>query len=625
MRHWGVRYEFGPFRLDGSAHTLLRDGVTVPMPPKLFDVLRVLVEARGATVPKERFMAEVWADTAVEDGSLTRSISRLRSILGDGPGDERFIVTVSRRGYRFAAPVQDLAPDAPAAAPTPVLTAAAPATPVPATLPSSVPRRRVTWRAAAGMLGAVIVVALAVARYPARATPRSLAVLPFQGLAEDPSGAALGLGLADSLITRLANDNAVTVRPTSAIHAFAGPSVDPVAAGRALAVDAVVEGTVRRIGETYRVNIRLIEVASGAPSWGHTFDEGSLNLIAVEDRLAERVAESLSLALRPASRSEAGTTKPDAYEAYLRGRFLSFQLSKESFTLSQRYLNQAITLDPGFARAHAALAYLHVNTVDLVAPPREAFAVARVAVTRALALDPRLAEAHVTLAMIDWQHAWDFVAAERGFRTALDLDPTSAFVRSQYAFFLASMGRGAESIAESERARATDPLTVDIGVTNALTFLWARRFPEAAERSARVMNTDPNYWLAAVVHGRALEHHGDYEGAIGAYRRALRLAGAMPEAAMDLGRAQARAGHRADALATLRDLEQFGQREYAAPFQLAVILAALGERDRAFQELDRAIDARSWYMTWLKVDPSLDPLRADPRFDERLRRVGFTK
>jgi DNA-binding winged helix-turn-helix (wHTH) protein/TolB-like protein/Flp pilus assembly protein TadD len=614
-------YEFGPFRLDASAHTLQRDGVDVPLAPKLFDILRLLVEAEGQTVDKDQFMAVVWADSVVEEGSLTRSISRLRSTLGVVGTDETYIKTVARRGYRFVAPVRALGrrEEAPIAD---VVEA-------PATQPPPPRRGRV-------QLAVLLVVALAGAGLvwrillydrPAASPPgtvRSLAVLPFQGLDDQSSGEGLGLGLADALITRLSNQSRLAVRPTSAVRRFAGPAVDSVAAGRALSVDAVLEGTIRRVDDRYRVSVRLIDVAKGTPSWGNTFDEPSLNLLVLEDRLAERLASALSLALTsPAKGSTGGTSSPEAYESYLRARFLTFKLVRESFAQARAYLDRAIAIDPGFARAYSALAYLHINTVDLVAPPREAFTAAKAAVARALAIDPALPDALATAAMIEWQYEWNWSEAERKFTQALDLEPSDPFVRSQYAFFLASMGRAEESITESERTIALDPMTLDYGVTNAMTFLWARRFAEAAERSQRIAAVDSQYWLAVVVLGRALEGQGAFDRAIAAHQRALTLDGSVPEALMDLGRAQALAGRRADAERTRRDLEAFGKREYGAPFHLAVVDAALGHTDRAFEELDQAIDARSWYATWLLVDPSLDPLRKDPRFAARLQRVGF--
>lgn len=622
MNDSGQIYVFGPFRLDTPAHTLTRDGVDVPLPPKLFDVLRLLLEADGQTVDKDRFMTVVWSDAVVEEGSLTRSVSRLRSILGEGASDEEYIKTVARRGYRFAAPVSRVARE-PVASDVPPVPFGAISAPI---APASSARPR--WRIIA-IAGTAAAIALAAWWFiPQRApatTPQSLAVLPFQGLDAAASAGELGLGLADSLITRLANQPGLTVRSTNAVRDFTGPDVDAVDVGRRLAVDRVLEGTVRRVEGKYRVSARLIDVSTGEAAWGSTFDEGSLNLLAVEDRLTERVANALAIALTPGRRDTHGlTTNPEAYEAYLRGRFLAFKLASEAFAESRASLDRAIALDPAFARAHSALAFLHIQTVDLVAPPRVAFAAARVAVTRALELDPRLADAHATLGMIEWQYEWNWAEAERHFRQAIDLDPNDPFTRSQYAFFLASMGRAEESIVESDRACELDPLALDFGVTNSVVLLWARRFADAEKRAEHFGRIDSHFWLFAVVHGRALEGQGRFDEAITEYRRALKLEGSMPEALMDLGRAQARAGRRAEAAGARQELEAFGRRAYAAPFHLAVIDAALGETDRAFEELDRAIESRSWYVTWLQVDPSLDPLRNDPRFAVRLQRAGFT-
>lgn len=624
-------YEFGPFKLDPSQHALYRDAVETPLTPKLFDLLLILVEARGRTVDKEQLMSAVWPDAIVEDGSLPRSISRLRLVLGEESGSEQFIKTVARRGYRFVAPVSEVVtgePAPPAALPDPA--SHAPASEPPAGVEPAVDgarpgRRWWTGLVAAGVVLGLISIALALWRAgsPDR-PPRSLAVLPFQSLDSDPAGEALGFGLADSLITRLANQRAVVVRPTSTVSRFAGSGTDSVAAGRALAVDAVLEGTVRRIDGQHRVSARLVDVRNGAQLWGSTFDETSSSLLAVEDRLAALLSTALSIALEAVgSRSGARTTNAEAYEAYLRSRFLAFKLTKEAFVQARMELARAIKLDPQFALAHQAMAYLHVNTADLVAPPREAYPAARQAVSRALELDPASADAHATKATIDWQYDWDFAAAERSFRQALALESNNAFVRSQYAFFLAALGRRDEAVRESDRARALDPVSLDVGINGAVVYYWARRYPEAADRIARVRSLEPNHWLASAIEGRVLEQQGAIEKALAVYERTIGLAGALPESLMDLGRAHARLGHCTEAQRVLADVEAFAGRAVAAPFHLAVVHAALGDRDRAFAALDRAIEARSWYATWLLVDPSLDPLRSDPRFADRLRRVGF--
>jgi DNA-binding winged helix-turn-helix (wHTH) protein/TolB-like protein len=613
-------YEFGPFQLDLARHVLCRDGVETPLTPKLFDLLVILVEARGHTVDKERLMSAVWPDAIVEDGSLPRSISRLRDALGEESGSEQFIKTVARRGYRFAAPVREVVPTQ----------AEAPEAVIDVEMPTVESRPHRAWAPiAGGVLLAVALGLLVIFLWTGRAatrTPRSLAVLPFQSLEDDQAAEALGFGLADSLITRLANQDRLIVRPTNSVSRFTGAGSDSIAAGRALAVDAVLEGTVRSLKGQHRVSARLIDVRTGTPLWGTTFDETSDNLLAVEDRLAVRLSEALSLVLQARSgQSGAQTTSTEAYEAYLRSRFLSFKLTEGAFERARAELTRALELDPTFARAHQALGYLLVNTVDLRMPAREAYPAAKREVSAALALDPSLADAHATMALINWQYEWDFAAADRAFSRALGLDSSNAFVRSQYAFFLASMGRSEEALAEGDRARSLDPVSVDVGIANATTYYWARRYPETADRIARVRSLDPTHWLAATIEGRALEQQGAIEKALEVYERAVRLDGAQPEVLMDIGRAHARLGHRAEAERVLADLDAFGARAFAAPFQIAVVSAALGDKERAFAALDQAIAVRTWYVTWLAVDPSLDPLRSDPRFAERLRRVGFAQ
>jgi TolB-like protein/DNA-binding winged helix-turn-helix (wHTH) protein/Tfp pilus assembly protein PilF len=622
-------YEFGPFRLDLEERVLFRGGQETPLTPKLLDVLLVLIEERGRTLDKDELVRRVWPDTFIEEGNLARNVSRLRAALGDSPKDERYIRTITRRGYRFVADVKEaVAGDAslpPALSP--------PAAPPRSASVSSRRRARVALTSAVAALAAVAALgSLWVSRSRRAALSsggiKAIAVLPFKVVGGDSADEFLGLGLTDALITRLANLRQLTVRPTSTVRPFDKGDTDPLAAGRALAVHAVVEGSVRRVGGRVRVAAQLVSVKDGRHLWAGQFDETATDLLAVEDSIAQRLADTLELRLKADERQRLTarpTRDPAAYEAYLRGRYLAGKLTREGLRQGIEYLDRAIALDPDFALAHDGLAYYHISTADLLTTSREAYPRARAAAERALALDESLAEAHTSLGIVAWQYEWNWPAAERELTRAIALNDNLAMAHANYSFFLAHMGRFDESIAEGRRAQSLDPLTPETSIIAGLSFYYARRFPEAAERLHAIAQLEPSSWLAQATLGRALERQGATAAALAAYERGRRIEPGVSEVLMDLGRAYAALGRHDDARRMLHELESLSRRTYSAPFQSAMIHVGLGDHDRAFALLEKAYEARSWYLTWLKVEPTLDPLRKDPRYADLMRRVGFER
>jgi len=639
-------FEFGDFHFDSARQTLTRDGVTVPLKGKASELLQVLVEHRGEALDKDRLMSLLWPDTIVEENNLTVHMTALRKALGDRPNEQRYIATIPGRGYRFVAEVRQRSVD------EEVIVAER--TRASITIEESEAfgieenligsgdqellltgpptKRRLVRRsvAFAAVLITVGVVALLYwglqrERGGTRSGSRTIAVLPFRLLNEEAADEYLGLGLADALITRLGNLRQVVVRPTSMVRKYSGANTDPVEAGESLKVEAVLEGSIQRLNEQMRVTVKLVNVKDGSHLWTAKFDEKFTHLFAVEDAISQRLTEALALALSGGERERLGhnyTENPEAYQLYLKGRYYIDSLTKEGFEKSFEYLNKAIALDPNYALAWDGLAYYHINTVDLIASPREAFAQARKAAEKALAIDEALAEAHTSLAMIEWQYDWNFPSAESEFRRAIELKPGSAFAHHNYGFFLALIGRFDEAINESLRAQELAPRTYETSLGVMQNHYYARRYPEAIEYGREFIKQAPNHWLAHSVLGRAYESSGALDKAIAEYELARRL-DEIPEVLMDLGRAYGLAGRKTEAEQVLRDLRKQGNSSYAAPFQLAMVYGGLGDRDQAFAQLEKAYHDRSWYMTWLKTVPVLDILRPDARFAELSRRVGF--
>jgi len=638
FRHF---YTFGPFRFDPERRVLSCAGKIVPLAPKLAEILLALVENHGGLVEKDELMQRIWPDTFVEEGNLTRNISRLRAALGEAPDEERYIQTLARRGYCFVAEVreieEEITPAAERAPPARVELDAPEAIQGPAAEPQAqagAARRtapRWVWAAAGGAALLMLSAALVWWRgplAPAFSADRihSLAVLPFHSIGPADRDAYLGLGMADALISKLGGQGQVIVRSTGSARRFAGRGVDPQTAGRRLGVDAVLEGTLQRQGERLRLTVQLVEVESGRHLWSETFDQRFTDIFELEDSVSRRLAQALTLELSGAERrrlEKHDTDDPEAYADYLKGRYYASRLTRDGFDLGMRYFRQAIERDPSYARAYEGLAYYYIQANDLLIPAREAMPQARAAAQRALELDEGLPAPHVSLAMVHWQFDWTWPAAVRQFRRALELNPNHAETHQNFGFCLVMMGRFEEAIEQVRRARELDPLWVETNVHLSVVLYFARRYAEAAEVARRTIELDPHYWLGHVALGRALEQQGDLAQAIREYETARGIDDQIAEIEGDLGRAYARAGRTAEARAILDRFERQSQRTFVAPYNRAIILAALGETDAALDALEQAYRGRSWYMSWIKVDPALDRLRSHPRFEDLLRQVGL--
>ena len=610
MRSGTPPYAFGPFLLDTRERRLLRDGEVVPLTLKAFDLLQVLVENQGHLLEKEELLRRVWPDAVVEENNLTVTISALRKALGEGPTDRQYIETVPRRGYRFVADLRASAEPAQAA---PVVR---------------------NGRARAFALGGAFLVVLAAAALASmwkRSTPgaarpvRSMAVLPFRSLTDD--GEYLGLGMADTLITRLGRTD-LLVRSTGAVQKYAVPGLDPVAAGRDLQVDAVLEGSIQTAGDRLRTTVRLLRVADGSTLWAGTFDERLPDIFAVQDSISQRVAGALELELTEAQRSllaRRDTADSEAYQLYLRVRFFWNKRSRDGFERGAAYFRQAVEQDPAYALAYAGLADSHIGmTFYHYAAPQSAMPLARAAALRALEIDDSLAAAHASLAHVKTNYEWDWAEAERLWRKAIALEPGYATAHQWFGVhYLAPMGRLEEAIAETRRARQLDPLSPVFNAFVGAALFFARRHDEAIDECRKTIDLHPEFGVAHWYLGRAYLQKGRLGEALVELRRAVALSGGSPLMKGTLGVGYAAAGDRTAAAATGDELEKLRVGGYASALDLAGIHAALGDRERAFRWLDQAAAERAFHLIYLKVWPELDPLRKDPRFDALVRRIGL--
>lgn len=570
-------YEFGPFRIDKVRRLLLRDGTVVPLTPKAFDTLLALVANSDRVLEKDELLRMVWPDTVVEERNLTVNISTLRKSLGEGATDHRYIVTLPGRGYRFAAAVRQTAPSEVSSA----------------------------------------------GRSLMPAPPRSIAVLPFKPLVGDSRDEALEMGIADTLITRLSSLREVIVRPISAVRRYAGLEQDPVAAGQEQAVDAVLDGSIQRSRGRVRVTVRLMSTADGRQLWSERFEEKSGDIFSVQDSISERVVAALAVKLshREQERlTKRYTDSSDAYQFYLKGRYLASKWTQEGFNKGIEYFNKAISHDPNYALAYDGLAYCYYNSFYM--PFKESMTTGRALAKRALEIDPELAEARVSLGLINTWLDYDRSGAELEFKRAIDLKPNYAPAHLWYGFHLMALGRADESIAEARRAIELDPLSCEANTGLGVYLFYARRYDEAEEQLRKTLDLEPNFWFARLYLARVHLVNRKFDSAISELEKTSVIEGASTEVLSALGYANALAGNKDRAVGIIDSLKEQSGQSYVPAYNVAVVYAGLGESELSLSYLEREYDDGAYYMNLIKVDPELDSLRSLARFKALLRRLS---
>jgi len=452
----------------------------------------------------------------------------------------------------------------------------------------------------------------------------SLAVLPLTNLSGDSEQEFFADGMTEELILSLAKLQALRVVSRTSVMQFKGGRAAVPEIARALGVDAIVEGSVIRVGDRVRITAQLIDARDDRHLWAQSYERSLEDVLALQSEVARAIAEEIRVQVLPVEKARLGRATrvdPAAYEQYLRGRFHWNRRTEEGARKALECFERSIALDPGYAPAYAGLAdaYDTMGNYDYL-PPHEAFPRADEAVTRALALDDTLAEAHVSLASLRFNARWDWEGALVSFRRALALDPKSAAAHHWFADLLSAVGRVDEAIAEAKEARWIDPLNLIVNTGYGLHLFYARRYEEAIEAQERTLELDPSFVPALRSLGGALEQAGRHDDAIATYESALALPGELSAKGL-LAHAYAVSGRKERARELLAELTAASGSRYVAPYSLAAIRVGLGEHDAALELLDRAWRGHDRGMAWLKVSPRFDPLRGHPSFQEILRRL----
>jgi eukaryotic-like serine/threonine-protein kinase len=450
----------------------------------------------------------------------------------------------------------------------------------------------------------------------------SLAVLPLENISDDSSQEYFAQGMTEELTTKLAQISALHVISRTSVMQYKGTHKPLSDIARELQVDAVVEGSVMRVGDRVRITAQLIEASTDRHLWAKDYEEPLKDVLRLQDEVAQAITREVKIKLTPKEQerlANSGPVNSEAHEAYLKGRYHFNLGTEEHYREAIQYFEEAAKIDPNYASAYAGLADCYWATDEL--SPRVAMPKAKDYVLKALAIDNALADAHATLAAIKFYGDWDWQGADKEFKYAIQLNPSFAEAHRMYSAFLMEMGRHEEASLQIRTAQELDPLSVATIVTAGWTFYYARQYEQAIQQCSKALQ----FANSASVHdciGSAYLSKRDYPHAIAEFRVIESDPGSDPFRLVNLGRAYALSGRKTAAQKVLKDLGASSKVHYVPPYFFALIQAALGNNNEAFSWLEKAYDQRDSYLIRLKVDDAVDGLRSDPRFEKLLRRVG---
>jgi TolB-like protein/DNA-binding winged helix-turn-helix (wHTH) protein/Flp pilus assembly protein TadD len=634
------------FELDLNAYELRHSGRALRLERIPMEVLLFLIERGDQLVSREQIVERIWGNSVFldTDNSINGAIRKIRQALKDDPERPRFIQTVTGRGYRFIAPiigdrragtagsqeVANVARTDGSAGPRLFL----------ATEPAGEhPSRKRTRARAAVALALLIPVAIGVAiwattsshRTNAGLTVRSIAVLPLDNLSGDPSQDYFVDGMTDELITDLAKVSALRVISRTSVMRYKGTHKGLPEIARELNVDGIVEGSVVRSGKRVRITAQLLYAPSDQHLWAETYERDVGDVLRLQSEVAQVIAEQVRAQVTPQQQARLRSARPvnaEAYEAYLKGRYyLSNQFTLAGpLNTARSSFEESIQKDPGFALAYSGLAdsYVFLAFFRQMSSDR-AYESAKEALRKALELDDSIGEAHDTLGLLSWRFEWNWDAAGREFDQAIALSPGYSCAHEDRAQYLAFIGRRNDALAEIAKISEMDP-----GPSSAMTiagvYYQLRDYQALVEAGQRGVIANPNEWVEHFNLGMGYAGTGKRLEAVFEYQKAVEMSNGDLDAAAALAHSYAMIGRRAEAEKILHDLERKAKGTYVSPYVIATVYAGLGEKDRAFEFLEKAYQKRDLEMNWhLKADVRLDSLRSDPRFQNLLHRAGFDR
>jgi TolB-like protein/DNA-binding winged helix-turn-helix (wHTH) protein/Tfp pilus assembly protein PilF len=642
----GTNLRFGPYELQSRVRQLHKHGVKLKLRPQSYRVLEILLERAGDLVTREELRQQLWSsDTFVDfEHGLNTSVKDLRSVLNDSATGPRYIETLPKLGYRFIATVEVIEPPSIALVPTENI---ASSSEIPESGSGTLLVEDRYTRASIPGWGVILItlffIGAGVAGYfewvHSRIHPEPMngrvmvAVLPFENLTGDNAQEYFSDGMTEEMIAQLGRvdpEHLGVIARTSVMHyKHTDEQVDQI--GRELGAEYVLEGSVRRDSDKVRISTELIQIKDQSRIWARQYDRQLRGLLVLQREIAQEAADEILVALgdrkRPRAAPSATEQLPksdEAYDLYLRGRFFLAKRTGQGFQEAAEGFEQAIVKDPTYAPAYAGLA----DTYTLIseygfASPSEVIPKARAAALKALDLDEKLAEAHVSLAAIAQNFDWVWQTADKEFRRAITLDPNYATGHHWYAEHLAFLGRFDEAFPEMQRARQLDPLSLIIQTDNAVFLYFARQYDPAIAQFRAVLAMEPNFPRVHMLESAYVEK-GQFEDALADIQKWR----GMDDRTYWLWTSEAyiygRAGRPAQARSALEKMRSL-KLGPIDPLALVAPYVALGDKAQAFVWLEKAVAEHSPGVTALKVDPTYDPLRSDPRFQALLTRVGLDK
>ena len=652
----GYELDLRPRRLRRGSHVLKLERIP-------FEILLLLLEHRNEIVTRDQIVSRVWGQGVFldTDNSIRGAIRKLRQVLKDDAETPRFIQTVTGQGYRFIAPVipsqETSAASEPEASVVPtgdrdfvseldgwllarrLRLAEQDRTAENATHAGTAQgqgnRKAYRWLFVGALASLCLLLFLAVwgrrrsSSLPTRSQGKIvLAVLPFENLSRDPEQEFFSDGLTEEMIAQVGklNRDRLTVVARSSVAKYKGSNLAAKEIGKELNADYLVQGSVRRWSDRVRITVQLIQAQSQTDLWTESYDRELKDLLAVQDSVVRSIASQIHIALTEEQKTRLTNprqTRPEAYEAYLKGRYYWNKRTADGMQKAEHHFQQAIDSDPTYAAAYSGLADCNSGlTWHGFKSPADALPKAYAAARKAVEIDPQSAEAHASLGLV-LSHSWDWAGAESEFRRALELDPQYANAHHWYGDYLSIKRRHDEALAEASRALELDPLNLMIGTWVALRYYQAHNYSRAIEQARNSVELDSNFAAAHLLLGEGYVQAGLHSEGVSELKRAASLSGGSPLYTAQVAVALAAAGRKREALRIAHELETISRKRYVSPYGLAQIYAALNRNEDTFKWLQAAYSDRAVWMGYLAVDPIFDRYRSDHRFQELLRRIGL--
>jgi TolB-like protein/DNA-binding winged helix-turn-helix (wHTH) protein/Tfp pilus assembly protein PilF len=618
-------YTFGPFTLDSQESVLTTQGERVPLTPKAFATLLVLVERSGHVIEKDEILKLVWPDTFVEEGTLAQNISTLRKALGDGTNGQTYIETIPRRGYRFVAPVKAETEERAAA-----IIPSNDSSPV-----SSSRFRMAAWTAF------ILIALLGTGGYLSRGHLRrsahlstsraTLAVLPFENLSSAPDQQYFADGFTEEMIAQLGDLDpaklAIIARVSAMQYKGAGKNARDI--GQELGADYILQGSVTRDGDRVRITAQLIQTQDQTTLWARDYDRDVRDILLLQSEVATAIASEIKLKLSPEESARLAIPRsvdPNTYELYLKGRYFWNKRGEANFVTAIDYFQQAIANDPKYAPAYAGLADAYAllgSSPNPSIPRSEAMPRAKAAAMKALQFDESLADAHTSLAFVKMHYEWDWPGSQKEFQRALNLNPNYATAHEWYAFWFTAQGRTDQALEQLAYAQKADPLSLIIKADTAEILNYSGRYAESQKEAQKALDMDPNFLPAYLCLADVQVGTKNYQSAVTDLQKALSIVPDDSWTLARLGATYALAGERKKAETILQGMLRDSKNRGDLTMNIAQIYSVLGENDQALVYLEKAYEYREGGLILMNVRHEFQNLHSDPRFVDLTHRVGL--